>query len=116
MVTYADRPWTKSYDPNVPKSLEPFPDITVQHFLQEGAKKYPNNVALITSAHVPLFGRQASNLTYAELNRQSDAFAAGLVDLGLKKGDRVAVVMPNIAAFIISYYGILKAGGVVSAT
>lgn len=116
MVTYADRPWTKLYDSGTPKTLEPYPNITVQSFLQEGAKKTPNNVALISSAHVPVFGRIASTLTYAELDQQSDALAAALVDLGLKKGDRVALVMPNIAAFVISYYGVLKAGGVVAAT
>jgi long-chain acyl-CoA synthetase len=116
MITYADRPWTKLYDPGTPKTLEPYPNVTVQSFLQEGAKKTPNSIALISSAHVPVLGRIASNLTYAELDQQSDALAAALVDLGLKKGDRVALVMPNIAAFVISYYGVLKAGGVVAAT
>jgi long-chain acyl-CoA synthetase len=116
MVTYADRPWTKLYDPGVAKTLEPYPDFTVQHFLQEAARKNPNGVALTSSAHLPVLGRQASQLTYAELDRLADALAAGLVDMGLKKGDRIALVMPNIAAFVISYYGVLKAGGVVAAT
>jgi long-chain acyl-CoA synthetase len=116
MVTYADRPWTKRYDPGVPQSLEPYPQITVQHFLQEAARKTPDAVALVSSAHLPVLGRQASTMTYGELDRLSDALAAGLIDMGLKKGDRVAIIMPNIAAFVISYYGILKAGGVVAAT
>jgi long-chain acyl-CoA synthetase len=116
MVTYADRPWTKKYDPGVPTSLEPYPDVTVHSFLQEAAKKTPNNSALISSAHLPLLGRVSSSVSYQELDQYSDALAAGLVDMGLKKGDRVALVMPNIAAFVISYYGVLKAGGVVAAT
>ncbi len=116
MVTYADRPWLKKYDKGVPQTLEPYPDISVHSFLQDAARKAPNNVALVTSAKLPLLGRQASQLTYGELDSQSDALAAGLVDMGLKKGDRVAIIMPNIAAFVISYYAILKAGGVVSAT
>jgi long-chain acyl-CoA synthetase len=116
MVTYADQTWTKTYDAGVPKTLEPYPQITVQHFLQEAARKTPDAVALVSSAHLPVLGRKASSLTYAELDRLSDALAAGLVDMGLKKGDRVAIIMPNIAAFVISYYGILKAGGVVAAT
>src|SRR5215470_10757920 len=116
MVTYADRPWTKTYDAGVPATLEPYPNVTVQNFLQEAAKKSPHSTALISSAHVPIFGRQAAELSYTELDRQSDALASGLVDMGLKKGDRVAIVMPNIAAFVISYYAILKAGGVVAAT
>lgn len=116
MVTYADRPWTKTYDPGIPKSLEPYPDVSVHSFLQEATKKNPNKVALISSAHLPLLGRVSSGLSYQELNSLSDALAAGLVDMGLKKGDRVALVMPNIAAFVIAYYGVLKAGGVVAAT
>jgi long-chain acyl-CoA synthetase len=116
MVTYADRPWTKKYDPGVPASLEPYPQIAVHDFLRQAAKKSPNNVALITSLRVPLFGRQSSTVSYGELDRWSDALAAGLIDMGLKKGDRVAIIMPNIVAFVISYYSVLKAGGVVAAT
>jgi long-chain acyl-CoA synthetase len=116
MTAYSDRPWTKSYDPGVPHTLEPFPDISVQNFLQETAKKSPNSIALISSARLPALGRVSSSLAYGELDRLSDALAAGLVDMGLKKGDRVALIMPNIAAFVISYYGTLKAGGVVAAT
>lgn len=116
MITYADRPWTKSYDANIPHSLEPYPDITVHNFLEEAARKSPDSVALISSAHLPVLGRQASTMTYAELDRLSGSLAAALIDMGLKTGDRVALVMPNIAAFVISYYGVLKAGGVVAAT
>ncbi|MCC6801259.1 MAG: long-chain fatty acid--CoA ligase [Anaerolineae bacterium] len=116
MVTYADRPWVKRYDPSVPPSLEPYPRIPLFQLLTDSARKVPNNVALVTSAHLPVLGRVGSELTYAQVDQSSDAFAAALIDLGLKKGDRVAIVMPNIAAFIIVYFGILKAGGVVAAT
>ncbi len=116
MATYADRPWTKTYDSNVPHTLEPYPDVSVQNFLENAAQKTPNGIALISSARLPVLGRVSSSLSYAELNRQADALAAGLVAMGLKRGDRVALIMPNIAAFVISYYGVLKAGGVVAAT
>lgn len=116
MTSYDDRPWLKKYDAEVPKSLEPYPDITVHSFLEEAAKQNPDGVALISSAHVPVMGRIASTLTYAELDRLSGSLAAALIDMGLKTGDRVALIMPNIAAFIISYYAVLKAGGVVAAT
>ncbi len=116
MTSYDDRPWLKKYDAEVPKSLEPYPDITVHSFLEEAAKQNPDSVALISSAHVPVIGRIASTLTYAELDRLSGSLAAALIDMGLKTGDRVALIMPNIAAFIISYYAVLKAGGVVAAT
>ncbi|MFQ3565464.1 MAG: long-chain fatty acid--CoA ligase [Aggregatilineales bacterium] len=116
MVTYADRPWLKNYDPGVPHTLEPYPKFPLHHYLSDAARQYPNAIALVTSARLPVVGRVASTMTYQELERSSDALAAGLVKLGLKKGDRVAIVMPNTAAFVISYYGILKAGGVVAAT
>lgn len=116
MVTYSDRPWTRSYDPGVPVSLEPYPNVSIQSFLQEAAKKTPSNPVLVSSAHLPVLGRVSKSVSYQELDQYSDALAAGLVDMGLKKGDRVALVMPNIAAFVISYYGVLKAGGVVAAT
>jgi long-chain acyl-CoA synthetase len=116
MVSYADRPWTKRYDPGTPTSLAPYPDKSIHSFLQEAARANPGGAALVTSAHVPVAGRVASTLTYAELDQLSDALAAGLVEMGLKKDDRVAIIMPNIAAFAISFYAILKAGGVVAAT
>jgi long-chain acyl-CoA synthetase len=115
MVTYADRPWTKRYDAGVPPTMEPYPDKALHDFLREAAQKSPNNVALITQLKAPLVGRQSHATTYGELDRSSDALAAALVDMGLKKGERVVLVMPNTVAFIISYYAVLKAGGVVSA-
>ena len=114
MVTYADKPWTKHYDKNVPASID-YPKIRLHDFLKDTAKTYPNAVALITSAELPLFGRLSNTMTYGELDRESDALATALVDKGLKKGDRVAIVMPNCVAFAVGFYAILKAGGVVAA-
>ncbi len=116
MINYSDRPWLKRYDPGVPPSLEPYPDVPLQDFLTESAKKNPTNVALVTSAHLPVLKRVGSELSYAQVDQATDALAVALIDLGLKKGDRVALVMPNTAAFVISYFGVLKAGGVVAAT
>src|SRR5690606_27790418 len=114
MVTYADRPWVKNYDPGIPHTLE-YPPVPLHQFLSQAASKNPDNVALITNIKLPVFGRVGSEMTYAELDQQSDALAAALVEMGLQKGDRVAIVMPNVAAFVISFYAILKAGGVVAA-
>lgn len=116
MVTYAERPWTKYYDEHVPPSLEPYPDKVLHDYLSESAKKHPNKTALITTAKLPVLGRMDTKVTYAELEAYSNAMASALVELGLKKGDRVAIVMPNTVAFAIAYWAILKAGGVVSAT
>jgi len=115
MTTYAERPWVKRYDSGVAAALEPYPQVPLFHYLRESARKHPSNVALVTSAHVPIAGRIANEITYQQLDSASDALAAALVDFGLKQGDRVAMVMPNVAAFVITYFAILKAGGVVSA-
>lgn len=114
-ITYADRPWTKTYDEGIPATLD-YPPIPLHQFLHDTTKKFPNRIALITSTRLPLLGRVASSITYAELERASNAMAAALVDKGLEKGDRVAIVMPNCTAFAISFFAILKAGGVVAAT
>jgi long-chain acyl-CoA synthetase len=106
MVTYAERPWTKHYDSGVPATLEPYPDKALHDFLHEAAQKSPNNIALSTQLKAPLIGRQSNPTTYGELDRSSDALAAALTDLGLKKGDRVILMMPNCVAFVISYYGV----------
>lgn len=116
MVTYAERPWLKNYDPGIPHTLEPYPNKLVHDFLRESAQNQPDKVALVTDTKLPVFGHQARKITYGELDRLSDAMAAALIDMGLKPGDRVAVVLPNSVAFAVGYYGILKAGGVVAAT
>ncbi len=115
MVTYAERPWISSYDVGIPASVE-IPEVPLHQFLKDTRVRIPHNTALITPVNLPLVGRISRSITYEELDRASDALAAALVDLGLKKSDRVAIVMPNSVAFVISFYGILKAGGVVAAT
>lgn len=116
MTTYADKPWTKFYDPGVPETLAPYPETTLHDLLRRSARQYPDHTALLTDAKLPLLGHRHQSLSYHELDTLSDAIAAALINFGLKKGDRVAIVMPNIASFVIAYYGILKAGGVVVAT
>jgi long-chain acyl-CoA synthetase len=116
MVTYEERPWTKHYDPGVPATLEPYPDIPLHDLLRDSAQKFPDNpVTLMSTDRVPLLPRLSRTLSYREVDMYSDALAAALVDMGLQKGERVALVMPNITQFVIAFYGILKAGGVVAA-
>lgn len=116
MLTYADRPWTKSYDDFVPASLEPYPTHVLHDYLRQSVEKYGDKTALVTTAKIPIVGRQDTRVTYTELDKYSDAMAAALLDLGLKKGDRVAIVMPNVVGFAVSYWATLKAGGVVAGT
>ncbi|MFO7663921.1 MAG: AMP-binding protein, partial [Chloroflexota bacterium] len=105
-LSYADKPWTKFYDEGVPETVEA-PNYPVHHFLEEGARQVPNNVALVF---------KGKEITYAELNQAADAVAAGLAANGFKKGDRAVMYMPNLPQFVMIYYGILKAGGIVIAT
>jgi long-chain acyl-CoA synthetase len=109
-----DKPWLKRYDKGVPESVKPYPEAPLQKFLEDSAAKFPNHVAIQFKPSHQGFAK--SKLTYAELNNLSDRMAAGLAALGVKKGDRVAIFMPNIPQFIITFYGILKAGGVVVAS
>lgn len=113
-VTYAEKPWLKRYDNGVPTTID-YPKQTLHKFLTDAAAKKPDNVATLTTAHLPLLGRQGITMSYRELNEKSDALAVALGELGVKKGDRVAIVMPNCAQFPISFYAILKAGAVVCA-
>jgi long-chain acyl-CoA synthetase len=116
MVTYQDKPWLQLYDSDVPHSIAPYPQHPLHQFLMEAAQEDGDSVAILTSAHLPVVGRVKSTLNYRDLNDLSDTLAAALVDMGLKKRDRVAIILPNCAQFVISYYAILKAGGVVVAT
>src|SRR5260370_3223966 len=115
-MQYSDKSWIKHYDSGVPTTLQPYPAHPLHQFLQDSASRQPHAAAIITSAHLPVIGRQKAIVTYGELDAQSDALAAALVDLGVKKGDRVAIVMPNCAQFVIAFYAILKAGAVVVGT
>jgi len=76
----------------------------LQQVLRETAKKYPEN-------NVIIFGRKKIN--YRQLNEVTDQIAAGLIELGIKRGERIALLLDNCPEFVISYYSILKAGGVV---
>jgi len=115
MTTYRDKPWLKRYDPQVPHSLTPYPDHPLHQFLSEAAQQQGDAIATVTSARLPVVGRAKATLDYHTLNSASDALAAALIGFGLHKGDRVAIIMPNCAQFVIAFFAILKAGGVVVA-
>jgi len=78
-------------------------EVALTEYLRAWAKKQPEHPAVIFYGHV---------MSYADLDKQSDRFAALLVSKGVKKGDRVAVFMPNCPQFHIVFFGILKLGAV----
>jgi long-chain acyl-CoA synthetase len=102
----SDKPWLAHYDKGVPQSIE-YPQAPLFCFLEESAQKYPDRACTIFKGAV---------VTYREMNAITDSIAAALVDMGVKKGDRVGIFMPNTPQFVMAYFGILKAGGVVVAT
>lgn len=106
------RPWHQHYDSGVPISID-YPPQPVDDFLRQTAQKYPDRTALIFGGLAPIFGEQHRTISFARLNTLVDRFAAGLQKLGLKKGDRMALYMPNCPQFMIAYYGTLRAGGVI---
>jgi long-chain acyl-CoA synthetase len=83
--------------------------------LDEAVEKYPDHTATITSVDLPLLGRRHSRLTYREIGDLSDRLAAALAKMGVKKGDRVGIDLVNSAQFVIAFFAILKAGGIVVA-
>jgi long-chain acyl-CoA synthetase len=99
------KPWLSHYDPGVRPSLQPYPRQTLVDVVQASARERPQHPALWFKGHT---------LSYGELDRLSDAFAAGLVHLGVRKGDRVAIMMPNVPQYVIAELGIWKAGGMVA--
>ena len=106
-----ERPWLRHYDAGVPHALT-YPAVPLQQLLTDTAARHPLAVATIFGAVVA--GRLVeASLTYAELDRRVDRFAAGLQSLGVRKGDRVALLLPNCPQFVIAFYGALRAGAVV---
>jgi long-chain acyl-CoA synthetase len=97
------RPWFKYYDPQVPLHLT-YPHIPLYCLLDETAAKNS------TSPCTNFFGRR---LTYQQIKELSDRFAASISSLGIRKGDRVVLLLPNSPQFLIAYYGLLKAGAVI---
>ncbi|MFN8498708.1 MAG: AMP-binding protein [Anaerolineae bacterium] len=99
------RPWLLHYDSGVPPTLEPYPRRTLLDVVAEAAEQRPNHTALLF---------KGSRLSYRKLERLSDAFAAALAGLGLKKGERVAVMLPNSPQMVVGQLGAWKAGAIVT--
>ncbi|MBW2000718.1 MAG: AMP-binding protein, partial [Deltaproteobacteria bacterium] len=95
--------WLAHWPEGVPKSVR-YPDIPVQGILSHAVSAYREKIAAV---------HEGRNFTYEQLDDYSSRLANALSDLGVRKGDRVIVYLRNSPEFIVSYYGILKAGGVV---
>jgi len=97
--------WLDHYDQGIRKSLEPYPSKTLVDVVHETASLRPDHPALWF---------KGTTISYGELVRLSDVFAAALVGLGVNKGERVAIMMPNSPQYVIAELGIWKAGAIVA--
>jgi long-chain acyl-CoA synthetase len=104
-AVYESRPWLKWYAPGVPPDME-IPEKSVVDTFNEATEKWKDKTALI------FYGRK---MNYHELRDQVDRFATALHDMGVRKGDKVALLLLNSPQFIIAYMGALKAGATVTA-
>ena len=102
----ADKPWLAHYPDEIPASIE-YGNVPLQSYLQETGTKYPDKIA------IHFMGK---DFTYHEVYMSSLKFANYLKKLGVKKGDRVAIMLPNTPQSVIAYYGILFVGGIVVQT
>lgn len=109
-----DKPWQRMYEPGVPGDIEYPEGMVVTDILERAAARFPNNPATIFPVAV---GSRllAGRLTYRDLDTAANRFANALIQLGVQKGDRVALLFPNSPQFVIAYFGALKAGAVVIA-
>ncbi|MGD8458345.1 MAG: long-chain fatty acid--CoA ligase [Anaerolineales bacterium] len=102
----SEKPWLKHYDEGVPETID-YPDIPCFSLLENSAEKFPDQTCTIF---------KGAEITYKEMNEITDRLAAGLYSLGIKKGDRVGLFIPNTPQFIMAYYAIMKIGAIVVAT
>ncbi|MFT5675026.1 MAG: long-chain acyl-CoA synthetase [Paraglaciecola sp.] len=96
--------WLKNYDPKIPAEINPDRYSSLVDILEQSVAKYANNISYIN---------MGKSITFAELDELSKNFAAYLQNSGLKKGDSVALMMPNLIQYPVALFGILRAGMVV---
>ena len=108
-----DMRWLEHYEAGVNATLD-VPKIPLQQIMMDAAKEAPNRSAIrMVLKYLGLGITIQSKLTYGQLDEASSRFAAALHGLGIRKGDRVAMMLPNIPQYVVCYYGILKAGAVI---
>ena len=100
-----EKTWLGHWPEGVRQSIA-YPEISLGEVLRKSATEAADRVAL------SYFGTE---LSFGELDKLVDKFGEALQDLGIGKGDRVAIYMPNIPQFVIAYYGVLRIGGIVVA-
>jgi long-chain acyl-CoA synthetase len=101
-IKYEDKPWLARYERGVPENID-YEQITLTAYLEKSARQYPERTAIIC---------EGLKISYRRLNEMANRFAACLSALGAGKGDRVAILLPNVIPCVISYYAALKIGAI----
>jgi long-chain acyl-CoA synthetase len=98
------KPWLGHYDADVRPSIAPYPEKTLIDYLDQLAREHGHATALLF---------KGATVSYGQLDQESTAFAAALWSLGVRKGDRVALMLPNSPQFLVAEFGAWKIGAVV---
>jgi long-chain acyl-CoA synthetase len=96
-----DKIWLKNYPPGVPADIDPSRYASLRDLFDDSVAKFANREA---------YACMGKSITFADIERDSRVFAAWLQAQGLKKGDRVALMMPNVLQYPVALFGILRAG------
>ncbi|MEJ5360901.1 MAG: long-chain fatty acid--CoA ligase [Spirochaetota bacterium] len=101
---YASKPWLKHYDKDVPATIQ-YHQTPLHKMLEKSAYEYPHNTALIFEGY---------KVNYIELLFMVKKFATFLSSIGVKKGDVVAILLPNMIQTVVAYYATISIGGIVA--
>ena len=97
-----ERPWMGSWPKDVPKSIH-YPELSLAKILHKTAQSFPESSALYFAK---------GKITFSELETLAGRFGKALQESGVKKGERVALYLPNIPEFVVAYYGVLRVGAI----
>ncbi len=101
-ISNQEKQWLKSYQKGVPEKIN-YEEICMPDILERTVSKFPGNTALIF---------QGYQISYSQMKDMVDRFATCLTDFGVKKGDSVALLLPNVIPCVVAYYAILKIGAI----
>src|SRR5580700_5062346 len=102
--SYKDRPWLALYPPGVPAEIDTSKLGTIVDLFRDSVRSF---------AERPAYRSFGKSLTFAEVEREAVAFSAWLRAQGVEKGDRVALMLPNVLAYPVAMFGVLLAGAAV---
>jgi long-chain acyl-CoA synthetase len=102
-----ERPWLRSYPPDVPHTLAPYPERPVWWLLESAAQRFPDSPAVAFPV-----APKARRLTFRQLKQEAERFAGAMASMGVGKGDRVGLLLPNSPQFVVAWYGLQRLGAV----